>query len=477
MTAVNLTKNTTYFTLALTVQKILAFIYFWFISNNLFPGQLGQYVFALSFTTLFSIFIDLGLSPILTREASKNIQEANTFLGNVLGIKIPLAIITALAVFLTINISGKPADVKLLVYLATAIMVLDSFSLSFWMVFRAHQNLKYESISTILIQIIIFILGIIALKTTGEVQHLVMALLAASVFNLFFAGSLLKLKLKFKLKPRLDKKTVLYFLKLLPAFALAGVFVKIYNTADSVILSYLAGDEAVGFFAVPAKVVFAFQQIIPAAFAAVIYPAFSYYYAQSKDKLERLFTKSFNYLTIISIPLAGGLAALAPEIIQTVWPGYVRVIPTFFIMILAIPFMFLAFPTGYLLNASDRQNKTTFNRGIITMMAILLNLALIPQLSFMGAGITFLATNLLLLFMDIYWVREVINLQIFDILKAVIKSLTATALMVLVILISKNHISLLLVVPLGILSYFTFLYFLKGFNLKEILDIKNNFQA
>src|SRR3989338_8728064 len=82
-----LARNTTYYTGAMTIQKILAFIYFWFISNNLFPAQLGQYIFALSFTTLFSIFVDLGLSPILIREAAKNQAQANLYLKNVLGLK------------------------------------------------------------------------------------------------------------------------------------------------------------------------------------------------------------------------------------------------------------------------------------------------------------------------------------------------------------------------------------------------------
>ena len=258
----SLTKNTTYFTSALTIQKILAFIYFWFISSSLFPEQLGQYVFALSFTTMFSIFVDLGLSPVLTREASKSREQANLYLRNVLGLKIPLAIITILAAWLFINITGKPEAVRLLVYLASFVMLLDSFSLSFWVIFRARQNLKYESIATILIQIIIFTLGLIALKTTGQVKHLILALLAASIFNFLLSLSLLKLKLKFCLIPRYDSKITKHFLKIVPAFALAGIFVKIYNTSDSVLLGYLDSDAAVGFFAVPAKVVYALQQII-----------------------------------------------------------------------------------------------------------------------------------------------------------------------------------------------------------------------
>src|SRR3989338_4653982 len=238
-----LARNTTYYPGALSIKKMLPFIYFWFISNNLFPAQLGQYIFALSFTTLFSIFVDLGLSPILIREAAKNQAQANLYLKNVLGLKIPLAILTLLICWFFINITGKPPAVRLLVYLATFVMLLDSFAFSLWAIFRARQNLKYESLATILVQLI------------------------------------------FTFWPRFDKEIARYFLKIVPAFALAGIFVKIYNTSDSILLSYLDSDAAVGFFAVPAKVVYALQQVIPAAFAAAIFPAFSYYYATSKKLL------------------------------------------------------------------------------------------------------------------------------------------------------------------------------------------------
>ncbi len=467
----SLTKNTTYYTGALTIQKILAFIYFWFISNSLFPDQLGQYVFALSYTTLFSIFVDLGLSPVLTREASKSKEKANLYLKNVLGIKIPLAVITILVAWLTINITGKEGGIRLLVYLASLIMILDSFSLSFWVIFRSQHNLRYESIATILVQIIIFTLGIIALKTTGQVQHLIMALLAASLFNFILSLSLIKFKLKFSLIPQYDPAVAKYFLKIVPAFALAGIFVKIYNTADSVLLSYLDSDEAVGFFAVPAKVVYAFQQVIPAAFAAVIFPAFSFYYANSKQLLAKTFNKAFAYLTIISLPITAGLISLTPQIVSLVWPTYVKVIPTFFIMSLAIPFIFLAFPTGYLLNSCDRQKNTTINRGIITALAVILNLILIPKFSFFGAGITFFITNFVLLFLDFYWVKKTIPLETLVLIKIVFKSLIASIIMIIGIYLIKSYFNLLILIPFGVIIYFVSLYLMRGFTLAEVTEL------
>lgn len=467
----SLTKNTTYYTAALTVQKILAFIYFWFISNALFPEQLGQYVFALSFTTMFSIFVDLGLSPILTREASKSREQANLYLKNVLGLKIPLAAATLIIAWLVINITGKPAEVRILVYLASLIMLLDSFSLSFWVIFRARQNLKYESIATILVQIIIFGLGVTALFTTHQVKYLMLALLAASLFNFILSLSLLKLKLGFSLKPAYNPQIVSYFIKIVPAFALAGIFVKIYNASDSVLLGYLAGDAAVGFYAVPAKVVYALQQVIPAAFAAVIFPAFSYYYACDKIQLEKTFQKAFNYLTIISLPITAGLVILIPQIVNLVWPTYTPVIPTFFAMSLAIPFIFLAFPTGYLLNSCDRQNNTTINRGIITALAVILNIILIPKLSFFGVGITFFITNFILLFLDFYWVAKVIPLKFKVLAKVMFKSLAASIIMVIVIYLAIPYLHLVFLMPLGVVIYFASLFMLKGFTVSEVREM------
>jgi len=462
-----LAKNTTYFTAALTIQKILAFAYFLFISNNIFPNQLGQYVFALSFTTLFSIFIDLGLSPVLTRESSKETEKANLFLQNVIALKIPLAFLALSAAWLIINITGKPTEVKILVYLASLIMILDSFSLSFWVIFRARHNLKYESISTIIVQIIIFTLGVFLLKTTGQIKYLMAALLVASIFNFLFSAGLLKLKLKFSLKPKWDPEIISSFLKIIPAFAIAGILVKIYNTSDSVLLSYLVSDQAVGFFAVPAKIIYAFQQVIPAAIAAVIFPAFSFYYANSKELLEKTFTKAFKYLVIISLPLTTGLIILAKPIISTLWPEYQDTIPTFIIMSLAIPFIFLAFPTGYLLNACDRQKNTTINRGIITTLAIICNLILIPRYTFFGAGITFFITNFILLFLDFIWVRKIIALKISSLATIIIKSLISVVVMVIAITALDKYLNLFGLISVAMAVYFVALLLVRGIKISE----------
>jgi len=464
-------QNTLYITLALIVQKILSFVYFWFISNGLTPNDLGKYVFALSLTTLFSVFTDLGIVPVLIRESSKKQDKANDYLQNIFGIKIILSLSTFLALSFFITISNKGSDVKTLVFLASIIMIIDTFTISLWAVLRSRKNLIYESIATIVVQVIIFTLGLTALKTTGKTSLLIGALVAASIFNFCYAFFITKTRLHFTLKPKFDKKTIRYFLTLLPYFALGGIFVKIYNTADSVLLGFLASDTDVGFYAVPAKVITAFTQILPAAFATAIYPVFSSLYTTSKDKLSRTFESAFLYILIISLPLTFGMIAVMRELLFLVWPSYTDVLPTFFVMTLAIPFIFLSFPTGYLLNASDKQKNNTFDRGLMTLLVVILNLLLIPKLGTLGAGIAFLAANILLFTLDFFWTLQTVHLKIKNIFFTAVKSLFASIVMFVLVFYLKSALPLVLSILVGAISYFVVLFLTNGLRTEEFKKI------
>lgn len=464
----SLGRNTTYFTFALIIQKILSFIYFWFVSNALLPNKLGQYIFALSFTSLFSIFIDLGMNAILIRESSKNNAKANDYLKNIISLKIPLALITLIGVFFFISISNKPPEVKILVYLASIIMFLDAFTVSFWAMFRSIQNMLYESTSVIIVQIIIFGLGITVISITKNTVYLMSVLVAASMANFIYAWSLIKIKLGYSLWPAWNKDIIKHFLKLMPAFALGGIFAKIYLSADSVLLGYLADDQAVGFYAIPAKVVTALAQIIPAAFAASIFPVFSRYFIESTEKLKNTFVKSFSYLLIISLPITGGMAVLLPNILNKLWPKYAAVQNTFIIMSMAIPFVFLSFATGYLLNACDRQKNNTINRGIMAGLTVILNIILIPNYSYLGSGITFFVVNFAVFILDMYWVKKIIPISVTDFSSRLIKILAACIIMMFLAFILIQYIPFLPVIILCGLIYFAILFLTKTINLKEI---------
>ena len=155
----NIAKNTSYLTLALILQKIISFSYFTLLARFVGPAFLGKYYLAISLTTIFAIFIDLGLANVLTREVAKKDKEPSVWLGNILALKIPLTLLTLLALVILVGFLGYDSLTKTLVYVSAISMVLDSFTNSFFATSRGCHNLKFESIASVVFQLIVLFFG------------------------------------------------------------------------------------------------------------------------------------------------------------------------------------------------------------------------------------------------------------------------------------------------------------------------------
>lgn len=403
--------NTAWLTGASVTQKILSFGYFWYLTAHLDKESLGAYLFALSFATLFGSVTDIGITPVLIRETARDPQQGNRYVRAIASLKLILGLLAVAAAVLIINLSGRPLVIRHLVYAALAFVFLDAFTLSFWGIFKAARNLRYESIATVVVQLVIIAGGAAVLLTTKTTLHLVFILVSASIVNFAMAAFSLRRALGYRLAPSGDFAAMKFILRLVPAFAFSLLFVKIYNVADTVLLGYLADNAAVAHYAIPAKVVTSLQQVVPATFVAVLFPVFAQAYREGGERISWLLGRACAYLAAVSVPLTVGLVLLTSDVLQRVWPNYREVAPAFAVMALALPFIFLAFPTGYLLNATDRQARNTCNRGLVMAAAIVANLWLIPSFGYLASAAVFTGANIMLLTMDAIALRGLIRLR------------------------------------------------------------------
>lgn len=465
-------KNTFIFTGALLVQKVLSFLYFFYLSSRMSPATLGSYVWALSFTTLFSIGTDLGLTTVFTREASRKDGGSNKLLQNVLGMKVMLIFGTAALALITAVLSGRSGEAFHLVMVAILVMSLDAVAVVLYGTLRAKQNIVYESAGIILFQIIVFASGAFFWETTHSIVFVMLALVAGSAVNTIFVVFVLKIRFKYFLLPRLDKDLIKFFLRTAPAFALTGIFIKIYNAADSVLLGLIAGDHAVGIYSIPAKVTTALQALIPGAFAASIFPSMSNYYVTSRERLAAVFNRSMSYLLLLAVPIGVGLATVSLPILRALWPDYIEAYPSLVVMGLGLPLIFLILCTGSLLNASNNEKKLTFHRGISTGANIVINLALIPFLGPLGAAISFLVTNIITLYLDMRIIVKMIPWRP-DMTRYLLKIIAAAVLMSAVVLALMDKLPLPVLVLAGIAVYTLAAIFLKAFGLNDVRTIRS----
>ncbi|MEK9166093.1 MAG: oligosaccharide flippase family protein [Patescibacteria group bacterium] len=462
--------NSLFYTGALILQKILSTLYFWYYSNNL-PGgasDVGRFNFVLSFVTLFFIIGDLGLYLVFLRESSKSPDRANRYLNTLLTIKLPLMV---LAILVILGLSHLHlADNFLLLALALIWILLDSLTALFYAVLRSRQNLKYESIAVIIYQLIVIGIGAASIKLSGNIIYLIIALIIGTGLNLIFSATVVIFKLKFKIRLAYDPSIVKFFLKALPAFTVAGILVKILNSLDTVLIKQLTDDfRAVAFYTIPLKIVTVLSLTLPTALMGALYPAFSSLSAYKSPALNKIWEKSIEYLLIISLPIGFGFLALGQNIISALWkPEYLSAVLPGKIMLFALPFIFIAFPTGNLLNAIDRQKCTAFSRGLGVITLFLLSIILIPKFYLIGAAIAMLCTHIVIVCSDIYFLRDRFLLILPALSKSFARILLASFVMFAIIKILALYLPWYSLILIGGGAYFGVLWAVGGIDAKAI---------
>ncbi len=421
-------KNTTYLTLALLGQKILSFVYVLLLARLAGFSITGDYFGALSFITLFSIFIDLGLTQAFIRQTARDAVEGVRQFQLIITVKVISAVIVVAALFGTIAVLdayGRSHPDILFLQWAAIIMVIDSLTLTSYGYFRGIQRLEFESFGTILHRITVMVVGITGLVFGAPPVITMIAVLSGSLANFSFVVFHLW-KQGVAWRPRWHGPTVKRLLFIALPFFIAGFFSAVYASSDNVLLSIFNGRREVGLFGTANKIVVAFQ-ILPAALVAAIFPAMSAAFIQDQARLKRIFTSSMQYLMVIAIPLMVVLILLAKEIVLLLGGSKVWLDAAWPLQVLALglPWLFLNFPVGYLLNSSNQQTRNTINIGITVVLNVALNLIFIEQYSYRSVAVISAGSSALLFLLGLIRVRQIIAVDWGVLIRTLLKTLLA----------------------------------------------------
>ncbi len=468
-------QNTIYLTLSYIAQKVLSFGYFVLLARYLGVENIGKYTFALSFTTVWAVFIDIGLTPALVKEVARSFSETKKQLAAVISVKLILGLIVYGLVVLTINLMGYPSLTKNLVYLSGLIMMMDAITLSFWGVMRGARNLKYEGMGIVINQALVIGAGFFFLWLKMPLVYIMLPLMLGSVFNLVFSFLMIKTRLSLSGSYKFDWSMVKKMLWLAGPFALLTIFSRIYGNADSVLLSFLLGsngDYAVGIYAAAMKIPFALQ-FIPSAFSAAIFPAFSHYFTQDKKQLVYIFEKSFYFLTILILPIVFGLFVLAHQLVPLVFGAkfMLAVIPLR-ILVCGLLFVFWNFLLGALLNGTDNQWKNTLFVAFAMIFSILLNLIFIPFYGYISAAIIFSTSQLGVFVASLIVARRVIAFNQGKLFIMFIRLFLSGLIMGLVVWLLEPYLQVVLNVVIGAGVYLLALMLTKSLTKQDIIEFK-----
>lgn len=464
-------RNTIFLFAAQIVTIIVGVLSLKLTTTHLGPTEYGVLAFAQSFTGMFGAFMDFGLGTLIIRDVSRDKSKVKKYLGNIIAIKLLLAVIVFAVIVVFINLNSMPAQTVYAVYIIAFSVIFTSLTGVFYSIFQSFEKMEYQSIGTALTSVLILIGAGIAVYQKYDVLGFALSLFIVYLVILVYCIAISSWKF---VLPHIEfdwnflKPTTI---EALP-FGISAIFGVIFYSISSVMLEYMQGSEAVGFYNAAYKL-FIFVLFVPQIFGSALFPVMSKYYVTSKHSLKVAFNKYFKYMAILSLPMGVGTSLLADKIIFTISGGeFTNSIIVLQVLIWAAVFIFLSSAYGFLMNSANMQRTSMKIAGICMVVNIFINFLIIPVYSYIGASVATVATELTSLILSVVVGMmagyESDTKPIFDLIKAGISSLVMGG----YILYFRNQNLIFLVVSSAIV-YFATIYLFKGFEKEDIEILKD----
>lgn len=463
-------KNTLFLLFGRVIGIIFGFSYMMYAARYLGAEGFGTLNFGLSFTLVYGLLADLGLSPLITREVARDKTLASKYIWNAILLKGILVIIVFALIKVSINMLGYPEQTAKVVYLLALFTIIASFTGLFNAIFQAFEEMEYYSIGLILNSVLMFIAVLVAINLGFDVVYFVSVYVIVATIVLLY--SFLICIRKF-ISPKIEIELHFWkqILKESIPFWITNAFMMIYFKIDMIMLSVMKGDATVGWYAASYTLIDALT-FIPVVLMSVMYPVFSRLYINNENALNLAIEKLYKILILISIPVGIGTTVLAEKIIVFIYGiEYTPSIIALKILIWASVLSFINCIPATVLNSMDKQRNVMIFTCSGTILNILLNYLLIPRMSLEGAGIATVATELflgLLMFQEVWKKHEKLPNFVYNITIKALPSLLAMG--SFAYLFSQSYI--LLVIISASVVYFVSLYITNVFE-KEDIDLLN----
>jgi len=406
------------------------------VQNRVGAESYGIYFSIFSFSFLFNIFLDLGITNFNTRNIAQNQQLLEKHFGGILSLKFVLiGFYFLFSFFLGFVIGYDQIQLKMLV-----ILLINQSLVSLILYFRSNLSglhlFKRDSFISILDRLVLIL--VMGMLLYGGITHqpmkiewFILAQTGSYAFTALVAYLLVRKrssKLKFKLKTPFS----MMILKKSVPFALLVLMMTFYYRIDSVMLERMLpnGAEQSGIYAMGYRF-FEASNNISYLFAVLLLPIFSRM-IKLKENVGPLVATAFRILISGAVFLAAVSWVFGENILQLIYKAHVfEATEPFKVLMLCFVAVASNYIFGTLLTANGNLkilNIVAFSGMIIN---IVLNLFLIPKYMALGAALASLITQIFT--SSIQFILVVINFKFKTNWNLIIRFVIFLALLILTI--------------------------------------------
>ena len=425
------------------VTAVLSIFVLKMISGYLGTAGYGDYTTVYQYLAFFGIAADFGIFTITVKEMSKDTQKIPQILGNVLGLRTALALITmglaVIVVFLIPSYSDTLIPMGVLIATLATVFTLLNGTVS--TVLQVHLKMQYTTIGLIIGKIasVGYIAAVVYYLYTGKVNAGFEHLIWAGVLGNFvmLAITTYYAKRYSRITYRFDfgywKKIFITSLPYGVALVLNNIYFRLDVLLMTMILPHtktladgttscsgaICGDTEAGLYGVGMRFL-EMMIIIPVYYMNSVLPVMTRFLEEESEKVKKIIQYSFDFLTATAMPImVGGFILAVPiirlisdeEFVSGVVHAYGSDIAVQMLMF-AMFFSFINALFGFTLVVLSKQSQLMYINAACVLFNLVSNLIVIPYWGFRGAAATSILCELFILILTGMAVKRILHFRL-----------------------------------------------------------------
>ncbi len=250
-------------------------------------SEYGILSYILGFVGFFTIFADVGISSILTREISQKPKEENRYFSTLFRIKIGLLVFTIFLLVFVAPYFAKIEGAALIIPFIALLVLFEGLRDFITAYFKGKEMMEMDAITMIGTSASLVAFGFIALYISPTHQALITAYILSSICGFLIAVSFLRKSLK-KIIGNFSKDIVPSMVKSAWPIAVGGLVYSFMFNVDVIMLGWWRAPFEVGLYSAAQKIV-GLIYIVPGLISSAIFPLYSrLVYKNDTEKLKLL---------------------------------------------------------------------------------------------------------------------------------------------------------------------------------------------
>lgn len=398
------------------VGLLFPLVTFPYISRVLFADGIGKVQFFQSIINYIALFAALGIPLYAVKEIAKNknnIEKRNKTAVEILILYSLLTIAAYLIVmFITCFVDSIRNDWSLFVLLSLHLILVAIGAEWFY---QGVEDFKYITIRSLVLKLLTLVALFAFVKEKSDLMIYALLLVMAEAGNNIFNFIHLRKYINFN-RDSFKKLNVARHVRPALKIFILNLVVSIYVNLDSIMLGFIVGTTAVGYYTAATRITRTICGFSTALGTVMLPRLSSYYNSGQVEKFYEISSQGLSFIVSITIPMVLGLMVTAPLLMPIFCGDSFR--PSILTLQIISPLILFIGISGLLgtkiLYAQDKENIVIYSTCFGAIVNFVLNIMLIPKYAQNGAAFSSVIAELLVTTSMLYLGRKYLTYNFFN---------------------------------------------------------------